>query len=109
MIHLNHTLRKELAYALVETWAMQDSGKKILDTFFRHGKCQYITAGILTQEAHENLHGCVDKTFFSLLNLLYQPIAEAIDDWLDVYKITNYEEYSAREKQSTSRSLNYGS
>lgn len=109
MIHLKQNLRKELACAIVETWFLQDGGKKILDIFFSHGRCPHITAGILTQEAHENLDGCVDKTFITLLNLLYDPIAEAIDDWIDVYKISYYEDFLAREKESKARGLKYGS
>jgi len=108
MLTLKSNLRKELAYAIVESWAQRDGGEKILDTYFKNSLCCKLTAGLLTQENFEALEGCVDKTFLSLLNYLYDPISEAIDDWLDVYRISHYEDYSEREKKTMNRRLSYG-
>ena len=108
MLTLNQDLRKELSYAIVESWAKKDGGEKILDTYFRNGRCCKLTAGILTQEPFDVLEGCVDKTFLVLLNHLYDPISDALDDWLDVYRISNYDDYSAREKKCMNRRLSYG-
>lgn len=108
MLKFSKQICKEIAYSIVECWAHKDQGETILRTFFSHGRCAKITCAILTQENHDALEACVDKTFLILLNALYEDISEAIDDWLDVYKIIHYEDFIQRESQSKSRSVRYG-
>jgi hypothetical protein len=82
--------------------------KKIVDTFFNHGRCTRITAALLTEEANAALSNCVDKTFLTLQNMIFDEIAGALDDWLDVFKIMHYEEFILKESQSKTRSVIYG-
>lgn len=89
MLYFRKEIRKEIAYGIVESWTIRDGGKTLLEIYNQHGRCPHITTAILTQESHDALEKCVDKTFLALQNNLYEDIADALDDWLDVYKIKN--------------------
>lgn len=108
MLNFSKQTRKEIARGVVEFWVAGDGAEKILNTFFSHGRCSRNTCGILTQESYDALDSCVDKTFLMFLNILYEDISDAIDDWLDVYKLFHYEDFIQRENQSKSRSVRYG-
>lgn len=110
MITLKQNLRKELAYAIVDSWSINEDGKqRILDAYFNHGRCPRIACSILTDESYGVLSKCADKTFLALQNLILDELAIALDDWLDVFKIMFYEDFLRLENKSKSRSLKYGS
>lgn len=104
MITLKSELRKELAYAIVDEWAARDPAS-ILQTFFSQKRDIRRAAILLTSESFHANEVLVDKTFFKLINVIFEDIIIALDDWLDVYKITRWDDYAAREREG----LKYGS
>ena len=104
MLTLKSELRKELAYAIVDEWASKGI-ENILGIFFSQKRDARRAAILLTSESFHANEGLVDKTFFKLLNVIFEDIVAALDDWIDVYKITHWADYTSRERGG----LKYGS